>query len=305
MQERFTDTWKPIRDYRWQKDRAVVGHNLKIAWNLTRVAFYHQTRAWRAENGGQGDEVKDHRDRAERCLALARKIGDRMGDVGLDKVRGGVFDCVERQPSSGMPVQFAWEPTKDFWQQEQGILAYLILHGAVARDPSMADLDKRFVQLARECSAYWNTFFLDRERQGYFFRVTADGLPIIEGEYGRKSGHAIGYHVFELAYLAHTYTRLFFNSAGGGAGGADNFCLYFRVRSSEDQTSLNVLPDFLPPGSVTVIKVWANGVDVTESRRPRNPNDFQISLRDLKGSGRDNSIQLAVEFAARGKTGAR
>ena len=29
-----------------------------------------------------------------------------------------------------MPTQFAWGATKDFWQQEQGILAYLILYGA-------------------------------------------------------------------------------------------------------------------------------------------------------------------------------
>ena len=56
VNERFTDTWIPMHDYRWQQNRAVVGHNLKIVWNLTRVAFYNQTRAWRATNGGRAAE---------------------------------------------------------------------------------------------------------------------------------------------------------------------------------------------------------------------------------------------------------
>jgi hypothetical protein len=118
----------------------------------------------------------------------------------LDKIRGGIFDLVERQPHGGMPTQFAWLPAKVFWQQEQGILAYLILHGATAND-------QKYLQLARESMAFWNLFFLDRERQGYFARTTENGLPVIEGPYGQKGAHDQGYHAFELAYLAHVYTR--------------------------------------------------------------------------------------------------
>lgn len=34
------------------------------------------------------------------------------------------------------------------------------------------------------------------------------GIPIIQGNYGNKGGHAIsGYHAFELNYLAHVYLR--------------------------------------------------------------------------------------------------
>ena len=286
VNERFTAEWKPIHDYRWQQNRAVVGHNLKIAWNLTRCAYYFQTRAWRLRNSGKSVEAVAFDQRANKALDLARRLGNKMGELGLDKIRGGVFDCVERNPSHNMPTQFVWEATKDFWQQEQGILAYLILHGATAND-------KQFLQLARECSTFWNTFFLDHERQGYFFRVTENGVPVLAGEYGRKSGHAIGYHAFELAYLAHVYTRTF---VAAGREADNGFCIYFKVQPSPDQTSINVLPDFMPPGKLEIARIRANGVDVTRERKPANANDFQVSLKDLVGNVKDGMIELAVEF---------
>jgi mannose/cellobiose epimerase-like protein (N-acyl-D-glucosamine 2-epimerase family) len=297
VNERFHADWSPIHDYRWQQNRAVVGHNLKIAWNLTRVAYYFQTRAKRLRDSGRrqdAEKAEDYESRSKAALSVAQSLGKKMGQVGLDQVRWGVYDCVERKPTNGMPTQFAWDPTKDFWQQEQGILAYLILFGATE--------DREFLNLARECSAFWNIFFLDRERQGYFFRVTEDGLPILEGEYGRKGGHAIGYHAFELAYLAHVYTRAFASSASGTDNG---FCLYFKVLQNAGQTSINVLPDFMPPGRLEIASIRANGVDVTDDRKPTNPNDFQISLDGLKsdcryGHSASGCINLVVEFRATG-----
>jgi mannose/cellobiose epimerase-like protein (N-acyl-D-glucosamine 2-epimerase family) len=284
--ERFHADWTPDLTYKWQQNRAVVGHDLKIAWNLTRCAFYFQTQAKRYRDSGNVRKATEYEQRSNKTLDVARRLADRMGEVGLDRIRGGIFDCVERQPSGGMPTQFAWGATKDFWQQEQGILAYLILHGATAND-------RKYLQLARESSAFWNLFFLDRERQGYFFRTTENGLPILEGQYGMKSSHAIGYHAFELAYLAHIYTRTFVAAGGGSDNG---FCLYFKVLQNPDQTSINVLPDFMPPGTLTIARIRANGIDVTAERKPANANDFQISLKDLKGSPVDNMIELAVEF---------
>jgi hypothetical protein len=286
--ERFDDNWVPNRAYSWQQNRAVVGHNLKIAWNLTRCAFHFQMLAKRARDGGRAAEASDNEQRANEALDLARRLALRMGEVGLDKLRGGVFDCVERQPSGGMPTQFAWGATKDFWQQEQGILAYLILHGATPSDAS-------FLKLARECSTFWNLWFLDRERQGYFFRTTENGLPILEGQYGQRSSHAIGYHAFELSYLAHVYTRAF---VAAGDGSDNSFCLYFKIRESDDQTSVNVLPDFMPPGKVEICRIRANGIDVTSDRKPDTPDDFQIELHGLRSLAGDGMIDLVVEFKA-------
>lgn len=285
--ERFHADWKPDLDYRWQKNRAVVGHNLKIAWNLTRCAFYFQTCAKRARDRGHGDEADGYDKRVARCLEIARKLADRMGEVGLDQIRGGIFDAVERQPSGGMPTQFAWGATKDFWQQEQGILAYLILHGATG--------SQHYLRLARECSAFWNLFFLDIEHQGYFFRTTENGVPILSGQYGMRSSHAIGYHAFELAYLAHLYTRAY---VAAGHGSDNGFCLYFKICSIKEQKSINVLPDFMPPGSVRITAVTANGVNVTEDLDPANLAEFQIPTEAMLPDPTNGTVELVVEFQA-------
>lgn len=292
VNERFFADWKPDHTFGWQQNRAVVGHNLKIAWNLTRAAFYCEMRAKELRDRGRPDEAKPLEERAGRCHALARGLGDRMAELGLDQVRGGVFDCVERKPGNGMKTQFVWQATKDFWQQEQGILAYLILHGST-RD------DRKYLALARECSAFWNMFFLDRDRQGIFFRTTENGLPVIQGSYAQKGGHSIsGYHAYELNYLAHLYTRSFVDT---GKNSDRNFCLYFKILSNRDTKSVNVLPDFVPPGRLEIGAVRANGVDVTAQCAPKQPNVFQVDISELAGgSTTDDSIELAVELRAIG-----
>ncbi len=287
VNERFHADWTPDHSYRWQQNRAVVGHDLKIAWNMTRCAYYFQTRAKRLRDQGKAQEAAGYDQRSNRCLEVAQRLADRMGEVGLDKIRGGIFDCVERQPSGGMPTQFAWGATKDFWQQEQGILAYLILYGATS--------NSHYLRLARESSAFWNLFFLDRERQGYYFRTTENGLPILEGQYGMKSSHAIGYHAFELSYLAHLYTRAHV-SAGGGSD--NSFCLYFKICSIEQQKSINVLPDFMPPGRVTITSVRANGVDMTEDLDPANLVEYQIPTDAMTPDPASGAVELVVEFRA-------
>ncbi len=287
VNERFHADWTPDHSYRWQQNRAVVGHDLKIAWNMTRCAYYFQTRAKRMRDQGKAQEAAGYDQRSNRCLEVAQRLADRMGEVGLDKIRGGIFDCVERQPTGGMPTQFAWGATKDFWQQEQGILAYLILYGATN--------NPHYLRCARESSAFWNLFFLDRERQGYYFRTTENGLPILEGQYGMKSSHAIGYHAFELAYLAHLYTRA--HVAAGG--GSDNtFCLYFKICSIAQQKSINVLPDFMPPGRVTISSVRANGIDMTEDLDPANLVEYQIPTDAMSPDPASGAVELVVEFRA-------
>ena len=202
MNERFHADWTPDHQWRWQQNRAVVGHNLKIAWNLTRVANYYRCLAAEDRRQGENNNAQQHEQLANDFLGLAKKLADAMAIYGLDQVRGGCFDVVERQTKGKLPMEFVWGNTKDFWQQEQGILAYLILHGATG--------EGRYLALAREMAAFWNMFFLDHDNRGIFFRVSAEGRPAIEGVYGEKGSHAVGgYHSFELNYLAHIYIRSF------------------------------------------------------------------------------------------------
>jgi hypothetical protein len=274
VNERFAADWTPDHGYEWQQNRAVLGHNFKIAWNLTRVANYYETLAEQAGAQGRSGSARPdqkqaakYRDLAARCMTEADRLGRTMTDLGIDQIRGGCFDAVERRPYAGagtMPVEFTWGNTKDFWQQEQAILAYLILYGHT-RNPLYLDM-------ARETEAFWNIFFLDRQHRGMHFRVTDNGLPV-SGEYQVRGGHsdASGYHCFELNYLAHIYNRTYVSGTNGTDG---SFCMYFRPDPACRMRSINVLPDFMAPGKVCIRQVTVDGVP----RRHVDPNYFQVEL---------------------------
>ena len=61
VQEKFFEDWSTDQTWGWQQNRAVIGHNLKIAWNLMRINAL---------------APKD------KYVALARKIADIMPWVG-------------------------------------------------------------------------------------------------------------------------------------------------------------------------------------------------------------------------------
>ena len=254
VQERFHENWDPDREWGWQRNRAIIGHNLKIAWNLCRAANYFRS-------------IKEDQ-RAKTCIDVASEIGLKMAEFGLDPLRGGCFDAVERTSGNGMPIEFAWGNTKDFWQQEQGVLAYLILHGVEEHGASSG----KFLDLAREMMAFWNLFFLDRENQGIFFRVTENGLPIVRDGFADKAGHSIaGYHAFELNFLAHIYLRTYIERP---APNHQRFTLYFHPSSGSRARSINVPPDFFPPGAMSLAAVTINGRRIEYEGR----TDFQIPL---------------------------
>lgn len=265
VNERFHADWTPDQSWRWQQDRAVAGHNLKIAWNLTRVANFYLSK-------GRDDDAK-------RLLNLATQLGTALAVTGIDQFRGGCFDAVERHPPAGSPVQFAWMNTKDFWQQEQALLAFLVLYGATA--------DKAYLGLARETSFFWNLFHLDHQNNGIFFRVNDNGLPIIRGQYGQKGGHSVsGYHAFELNFLAHIYIRTYLANMY-----QENFCLFFRPdKDAQWQRSINVLPDFFAPNDVEIAAITVNG----RNRPNFDRNQFQVPLEEDEFGG-----TVVVEFRPR------
>lgn len=259
--ERFDRDWTPDFKWGWQQDRAIVGHNLKIAWNLTRVANYFQS--------------KGEQEKAQSYFDVAEKIGRDMGKLGIDQIRSGVFDAVERNPQDdSIPLQFAWLNTRDFWQQEQGILAYLIMWGFKQSTSPECPVASDFLTQSRELCAYWNLYFLDRERNGVFFRVNDSGTPIIASTYGDKGGHSVsGYHVFELDFLAHIYHRAYLPR---DQQEHSVFCLHFHPSQDCCLRSLNVLPDFLGSDTVEIDGIVFDGIE----RKVEDPKNFQIPLKD-------------------------
>jgi hypothetical protein len=185
-----------------------------------------------------------------------------MLHAGLDLVRGGCFDMVEREPKNGQPMQFVWGNHKDFWQQEQGILAYLILYGHT-KDP-------QYLELSRDMCAWWNAYQLDKDDKNPHFRVGDSGRRILEG-HGMAAYDTAGYHSFELNYLAHIYMRTYIDAPSNSD---TSFCLYFRPDKDSNLRSINVLPDFLGDHHLEIVGLKINGVTVEYV----DTNNFQIPI---------------------------
>lgn len=222
VQERFFEDWSHDTSWGWQQNRAVVGHNLKIAWNLMRMYSLKPK---------------------EEYVALARKIAELMPPAGSDQQRGGWYDVVERVLGAGEEqYRHVWHDRKAWWQQEQAILAYLILHG-VLKNPE--DLRQ-----AREAASFYNAFFLDHDDGGIYFNVLANGLPYLSGTERLKGSHSMSaYHSTELCFLSAVYLNLLIHH--------HPLTLYFKPQPGGFKDNiLRVQPDILPPGSVKIDAVW-------------------------------------------------
>jgi mannose/cellobiose epimerase-like protein (N-acyl-D-glucosamine 2-epimerase family) len=225
VQEKFHEDWSFDQSWGWQQNRAVVGHNLKIAWNLMRM-----------------NSLK-HKDK---YVALAEKIAEVTPNAGSDRQRGGWYDVVERVKEEGEDFHsFVWHDRKAWWQQEQSILAYLILYG-IQKKPE-------YLKHAREAAAFYNAFFLDHDDGAVYFNVLANGLPYLMGTERYKGSHSMsGYHSMELCYLAATYTNLLITK--------QPMDFYFKpYPNSFKDNILRVSPDILPQGSIKIGACWING----------------------------------------------
>jgi putative intracellular protease/amidase/mannose/cellobiose epimerase-like protein (N-acyl-D-glucosamine 2-epimerase family) len=245
VQERFHADWTPDHEQGWQRDRAVVGHNLKIAWNLTRA-------------GAQWHKPAYSR--------LAEHIARTMPAVGADRQRGGWYDVVERVARPGEERhRFAWHDRKAWWQQEQAILAYLVLHGAGG--------DPQFLAEARSAEFFYNAFFLDHDEGGVYFNATAAGLPYLLGTERLKGSHSMSmYHSTELCYLAAVYNNLLIFGK--------SLTLHFKPEPSAlPERILRVSPDLLPAGRVRIGAVSVDGREHIDY----DAQELTVRLPDVSG----------------------
>lgn len=228
VNERFDAAWKPDHQYAWQQNRGVVGHNLKIAWCLTRL--YHLN----------GDK---------KLLGVAKKCGDEMLRLGQDGKRGGWYDVMERvtDPVTGR-YELAWHDRKAWWQQEQGILANYILF-AETKEP-------KYLASARAGAGFYNLAFPDHDDGDVFFDVQSDGTPYLLGDRADKGSHSkSGYHNMELTYFSHLYTNLLVKKRP--------VILHFSPGLDAGGTTFSVQPISLPPGSVTLVQATLDGKPCT------------------------------------------
>ena len=236
MNEKFFDDWS--HDLKWgiHQARCVVGHNLKVAWNLTRM---------------QSLKPKDS------YKTFAHQIADAIPGAGCDNQRGGWYDMMERTLKDGEEhYRRVWHDRKAWWQQEQGILAYYIMAGVYNDKPE-------YLRFAREGSAFYNGWFLDYEQGGVYFNVLANGQPYSLGSERGKGSHSMaGYHSFELCFLAAIYSNLLVNKIP--------MDFFFRPEPQAwADNKLRVAPDILPPGSVELAEVWIDDKNYTDFDREK------------------------------------
>jgi mannose/cellobiose epimerase-like protein (N-acyl-D-glucosamine 2-epimerase family) len=230
VQEKFFDDWSKDQEWGWQQNRAVVGHNLKIAWNLMRF---------------QAIKPKDL------YKNLAEKIAGLMPKVGYDNQRFGWYDVVERVLKTGQKFhRYAWHDRKAWWQQEQGILAYLILQG---HNPE----NKEYKKYADESATFYNAFFLDHNDGAVYFNVLANGVPYLLGTERFKGSHSMSaYHSTELCFLSTVYIDLMIKKRP--------LDLFFKpLPNGFKDRILYVSPDMLPKGSIEITACQINGVEYT------------------------------------------
>jgi len=244
VQERFYDDWSHDKNWSWQQDNAVVGHNLKIAWNLMRITSAVPK---------------------EKYTNFAKKIADLMPKYGMDVRRGGWYDVVARTLKEGESnYRFTWHDRKAWWQQEQGILAYQILYGTLGTP--------EYLDLARSSAAFYNTYFLDHDDGAVYFNVLNNGIPFLTGNERLKGSHSMScYHSIELAFLSAVYINLLHTKKP--------LDLYFKpvVNGFSENNVLYVQPDILPKGSCLIESVWIDG----EAWSDFDAEKFAIKLPEL------------------------
>ncbi|HMD87672.1 MAG TPA: AGE family epimerase/isomerase [Anaerolineaceae bacterium] len=224
VQEKFFEDWSKDQKHMWQQNRGVVGHNLKIAWNMMRMNSLKSKDAY---------------------VALARRIAEEMPKVGMDSQRAGWYDVMERVKHGKEEWnRLAFHDRKAWWQQEQGILAYLILNGTLG--------NSEYLKIARESEAFYNAYHLDHDDGGVYFNVLANGLPYLLGTERFKGSHSMSfYHASELCYLSAVYNNLLIFKRP--------MDFYFKPQPGAfPRNILRVSPDILPEGSIHIGKVWIN-----------------------------------------------
>ena len=154
---------------------------------------------------------------------------------------------VERVIKPGQKFhRYAWHDRKAWWQQEQGILAYLILQGHI---PANSEYKK----YADESAAFYNAFFLDHNDGGVYFNVLANGNPYLMGTERFKGSHSMSaYHSTELCFLSTVYIDLMIQKRP--------LDLFFKpMANGFENRILRVSPDMLPPGSMRITACTIDG----------------------------------------------
>lgn len=269
-----------ITNFRWQQNRAVVGHNYKIAWNLQRISSHLQTQAQYCEASGDLATAAKYRQRAARCEEVSQKVYDMLRSYGFDERNGAVLNVVNKRPGPGLESGQPWGANTDFWHQEQGLLAALTLYGKTKNPQYLED--------ARRIMMIWSEGFLDLNSQSVNFTIALNDVLSVERGDKAYTGRAdLGYHQGELAMLANFYNQLFVLEKP-----ASVHFHRFPERASEE---VSVRVDAVPPGKYELGEIRLNGELYTP--KPAEKASLQFTL-PKKWKGREVDIVATIQPVA-------
>ena len=232
VNERFHEDWTPDHAWGWQHNRAVVGHNLKIAWNLMRI-----------------NSVRPN----NKYVELAEKIAEMMPTVGSDRQRGGWYDVMEREKRPGpglVPLHLA---------RPEGVVA------AGAGDPRLPDphaASSATTEYRKRGARRRGVLqrLVPRPRLGRRLLQRARERHAVPARHRAAQGQPLDVGVPHHRALL----------PGGGLhepadheAAARPALQAARGRVRKDRI-LRVSPDILPPGSITIEQVWIDGQPWTD-----------------------------------------
>ena len=284
--------------YGWQKNRAIIGHNFKIVWNLTRAANYFNAQGDRAERAGHSELADDYRERAQSAAQLAERLNDDMMRLGIDPVSFLLHDGIERQPTIPGELQVPWGPHGDFWQHEQVVHALGEQYGWHMRLGNVQKAEK-ILEYWRKLNLVWTEKFLDQVNRSVHFRINDQFSPIAQS-YNHIGGIDIaGYHESEYALLQNFMTKMYLTKKP--------FSLTFdldahRVIEGTVDEYVSVAGDAWVLGLARIIRVAVNGtpfeIPMEGNELVPNPEEPIINLQQMGLDGANNlkATKLTVWF---------
>lgn len=265
-QEKWVDellnsaTGKPITDWRWQQARAVVGHNLKIAWNLIRFKFHYETRAAEAAEAGDTAAAAKYAAKAARCREVSDRIYERVLPFARQHLTGLTLNVIEKNTPPGESSQHVWNGG-NFWHEQQMQEAAAI---------KFADTgDTRYLNHADMSELVWSEAYLDPNNQGINF--AAHEMTLDEQNTGDQAYSArpdMGYH--QLERLEHM--RQFYQLYKEGKP----ISVHFDMAPNRESNEVVAKFDTMPPGRFELGTITLNGTDYTPSASERANLQFTL-----------------------------
>ena len=103
VQEKFFEDWSPRPTHMWQQNRGVVGHNLKIAWNLMRM---NSLQAQGRVRGAGAQDRRGHAGRRQR--PAARRLVRRDGARAASRARSATASPSTTARRGGSRSRASW-----------------------------------------------------------------------------------------------------------------------------------------------------------------------------------------------------